>query len=38
MVTGVLGRGPIPSFAPPYVPVGSVVGGVTIETGPNFAS
>jgi hypothetical protein len=38
MVTGVFGRGPIPSFAPPYVPVGSVVGGVTIEAGPNFAS
>ncbi len=38
MVTGVLGRGPIPSFAPPYVPVGSVIGGMTIESGPNFAS
>ena len=28
MVTNVLGTGPVPSFAPPYVPVGPVVGGV----------
>jgi hypothetical protein len=28
MVTNVLGTGPIPTFAPPYVPVGPVVGGV----------
>lgn len=27
MVTNVMGRGPVPSFAPPYVPVGPVVGG-----------
>lgn len=27
MVTNVLGTGPIPTFAPPYVPVGNVVGG-----------
>jgi len=27
MVQTVLGKGPIPSFAPPYVPVGPVVGG-----------
>ena len=27
MVTRVMGKGPIPSFAPPYVPVGPVVGG-----------
>ena len=27
-VTNVLGTGPIPTFAPPYVPVGPVVGGV----------
>ena len=27
MVTNVLGTGPVPSFAPPYVPVGPVVGG-----------
>jgi hypothetical protein len=28
MVTNVIGTGPIPTFAPPYVPVGPVVGGV----------
>lgn len=28
MVTNVMGTGPIPTFAPPYVPVGPVVGGV----------
>ena len=28
MVTNVLGTGPVPTFAPPYVPVGPVVGGV----------
>ena len=27
-VTNVIGTGPVPSFAPPYVPVGPVVGGV----------
>lgn len=27
MVTNVLGTGPVPTFAPPYVPVGPVVGG-----------
>jgi hypothetical protein len=27
MVTNVLGTGPIPTFAPPFVPVGPVVGG-----------
>jgi hypothetical protein len=27
MVMNVLGKGPVPSFAPPYVPVGPVVGG-----------
>jgi hypothetical protein len=27
MVTRVLGTGPIPTFAPPYVPIGPVVGG-----------
>jgi len=30
MVMNVLGRGPIPTFAPPYVPVGPVVGGGNI--------
>ena len=28
MVTNVMGTGPIPTFAPPYVPVGPVVGGM----------
>jgi hypothetical protein len=28
LVTNVLGTGPVPTFAPPYVPVGPVVGGV----------
>jgi len=28
MVTNVMGTGPVPSFAPPFVPVGPVVGGV----------
>lgn len=28
MVTNVLGTGPIPTFAPPFVPAGPVVGGV----------
>ena len=27
MVTKVLGTGPVPTFAPPYVPIGPVVGG-----------
>jgi len=30
MVTGVVGMGPVPSFAPPYVPVRSVVNGTII--------
>lgn len=30
MVMNVLGQGPIPTFAPPYVPVGPVVGGSII--------
>jgi len=38
MVTNVLGRGPIPVFAPPYVPVGPVVGGSIVEAGPHFAT
>lgn len=32
MVTNVMGKGPVPSFAPPYVPVGPVVGGDNIAT------
>ncbi len=35
MVTGVLGSGPIPTFAPPYVPVGPVVNGLIIP-GPHL--
>jgi hypothetical protein len=38
MVANVLGRGPVPVFAPPYVPVGAVVGGSIIEVGPHFAT
>lgn len=29
----VLGTGPIPTFAPPYVPVGPVVGGSIVRAG-----
>jgi len=32
LVTNVLGTGPVPTFAPPFVPVGPVIGG--IGTGP----
>lgn len=35
-VTNVLGTGPVPSFAPPYVPVGPVVGGVGTMTPGGF--
>lgn len=31
MVTNVMGTGPVPTFSPPYVPVGSVVGGIGIQ-------
>lgn len=31
MVTNVLGKGPVPTFAPPYVPVGPVVMGSVIS-------
>ena len=31
-VTNVLGKGPVPTFAPPYVPVGPVVMGDNIAT------
>lgn len=37
MVTNVLGTGPVPTFAPPYVPVGPVVGGVGTMTPGGFA-
>jgi hypothetical protein len=36
MVTNVLGTGPIPTFAPPYVPAGPVVGGVGTMTPGGF--
>jgi hypothetical protein len=36
MVTNVLGTGPIPTFAPPYVPVGPVLGGVGTMTPGGF--
>jgi hypothetical protein len=36
MVTNVLGTGPVPSFAPPYVPVGPVLGGVGTMTPGGF--
>ena len=29
-ITNVMGKGPVPTFAPPYVPVGPVVGGDTV--------
>jgi len=28
MVTNVLGTGPVPTFAPPFVPAGPVIGGM----------
>jgi hypothetical protein len=34
----VMGKGPIPSFAPPYVPVGPVVGGDTLPTPGHLAT
>lgn len=37
MVTNVLGTGPVPTFAPPYVPAGPVVGGVGTMTPGGFA-
>jgi hypothetical protein len=33
-VTQIMGRGHVPTFAPPYVPVGPVVGGDVINTQP----
>jgi hypothetical protein len=36
MVTNVLGMGPIPTFAPPYVPAGPVVGGTGVMTPGGF--
>lgn len=37
-VMNVLGQGPVPSFAPPYVPVGPVVGGSIISSPGHIAS
>ena len=37
VVTGVLGSGSVPTFAPPYVPVGPVVNGLIIP-GPHFST
>ena len=37
-VTLVMGQGPVPSFAPPYVPVGPVVGGSVLSTPGHLAS
>jgi hypothetical protein len=37
MLTGVLGSGPVPTFAPPYVPVGPVVHGDMQSAGVVFA-
>jgi hypothetical protein len=36
LVTGVLGKGGIPAYAPPYVPVGPVVMGDNIAAPPHF--
>ena len=36
LVTGVLGRGGIPAYSPPYVPVGPVVMGDNIAAPPHF--
>lgn len=38
MITLVMGKGPVPSFAPPYVPVGPVVGGDNIPTPGHLAT
>jgi hypothetical protein len=35
-VTNVLGTGPIPTFAPPFVPAGPVLGGVGTMTPGGF--
>src|SRR5581483_5197158 len=36
VVTNVLGKGPVPTYAPPYVPVGSVVAGEIVAAPPHF--
>ena len=35
-VTLVMGKGSIPTYAPPYVPTGPVIGGSIIEASPHF--
>ena len=32
-----MGRGPVPTFAPPYVPVGPVISGDNLSMGSVFA-
>jgi hypothetical protein len=41
-IVGLIGKGPVPTFAPPYVPVGPVIGGENVSApvlfaGPEFA-
>jgi len=36
-LVGLMGRGPVPMFAPPYVPVGPVISGDNLSTGSVFA-
>jgi hypothetical protein len=36
-LVGLMGRGPVPTFAPPYVPVGPVIAGDNLSTGSVFA-
>jgi hypothetical protein len=38
MIANVMGKGPVPAFAPPYVPVGPVVGGDNVATPGVFSS
>jgi len=38
MVMNVLGKGPVPTFAPPYIPVGPVVAGDIIEAPGHLAA
>jgi hypothetical protein len=36
-LVGIVGKGAVPTFAPPYVPVGPVIRGDNVSTGPVFA-
>lgn len=38
MVTNVIGHGPAPSVAPPYVPIGPVIMGSVQPSGPHFST